>query len=239
MTDTAAASSLGDRFRRLQQERERSWSAEALAINADQRATLRRSHEPARHVQPGDVLPDAVLLRADGTPLALDALVAEGPAVLVFFRFATCPACNIALPYYAETLAPGLQAAGIPLLAVSPQPWPALGEIARRHALPFEVVRDPALALSRALGITYVFDDASRNAAVARGDRPEALNGLPDWELPKPAVLVIHPGRRVGFVDVSPDWMQRTESATILAALGLDDAAAPSPRHHQEPVHAA
>ena len=71
------------------------------------------------------------------------------------------------------------------------QPQPALGEIVRRHGLPFEVVTDPGLALSRALGITYVFDDASRTAAEARGDRAEALNGIAEWELPKPTVIVV------------------------------------------------
>ena len=179
-----------------------------------------------------------MLLRADGARLSLDALVAAGPAVLVFFRFATCPACNIALPYYRETLWPALRAAGIPLVAISPQPQPALGEIVRRHGLPFEVVTDPGLALSRALGITYVFDDASRAAAEARGDRAEALNGIAEWELPKPTVIVVDPARVARFVDVSPDWMERTESAGILAALGLD-ATSQTRLSRQEQFHAA
>ncbi|MGY0482905.1 peroxiredoxin-like family protein [Endobacter medicaginis] len=240
MPDIAVAPlSLGERFRALQQERERSWSPAALAINAGQRATLRRTHDAARHVRVGDVLPDTELRREDGTLLSLDALVDGGSVVLVFFRFATCPACNIALPYYRDTLAPALAAAGVTLLAVSPQPYPALGEIARRHALPFEVVSDPALSLSRALGITYVFDDASRAVAEARGERPETLNGVSQWELPKPAVLVVGPGRIAQFVDVSPDWMDRTESAAVLEALGLDARAADLARHEQEQIHAA
>ena len=41
--------------------------------------------------------------------------------MLVFFRSAGCPACNIALPYYRDELAPGLAALGVRLIAVSPQ----------------------------------------------------------------------------------------------------------------------
>ncbi|NVN11501.1 peroxiredoxin-like family protein [Nguyenibacter vanlangensis] len=212
---------LRERFRRLEDERRRSWTAEALAVNLDQREALVRAHPQTRHVAAGDTLPPAVLHRTDGSPLALDDLVARGPAVLIFFRFATCPACNIALPYYKETLWPALAEAGIPLVAVAPQPEALLGEIVTRHALPFAVATDGGLALSRALGITYVFDDASRAAAEAKGGSSRQLNGTDAWELPKPTVIVLDPGRVARFVDIAPDWMDRTEAPVILAALGL------------------
>ncbi|GBQ63546.1 alkyl hydroperoxide reductase [Ameyamaea chiangmaiensis NBRC 103196] len=214
---------LREQFRALEDERRRTWAPDALAINIKQRETLLRAHPATFHVRPGDVLPAAVLPRTDGGAIALDDLVAAGPAVLVFFRFAGCPACNIALPYYAQTLSGALSAAGVPLIALSPQPVELLGEIVARHALPFPVVSDTALALSRALGITYTFDDASRAAAAAKGGASHQLNGTDAWELPKPTVIVLDPGRVVRFVDVSPDWMDRTDATTILNALSLRD----------------
>ncbi|GBQ87660.1 alkyl hydroperoxide reductase [Gluconacetobacter johannae DSM 13595] len=222
--------SLRARFQAVEDERRRSWAPDALAINANQRARLVREHGDQPHVGIGDVLPAATLTRIDGQPVALDALVANGPAVLVFFRFATCPACNIALPYYRDTLWPALKDARIPLVAISPQPIGALGDIATRHDLPFPVLSDTGLALSRALGLTYVFDTPSRHAAEAKGGTSEALNGTASWELPKPSVIVIGPGRVVRFADISPDWMDRTETPAILAALDLSPSA--KERHH-------
>ncbi|GBQ25832.1 AhpC/TSA family protein [Gluconacetobacter azotocaptans] len=225
--------SLRARFQALEDERRRSWAPDALAINANQRAQLVREHGNQPHVGVGDVLPAATLTRTDGQPAALDALVANGPAVLVFFRFANCPACNIALPYYRDTLWPALKDAQIPLVAISPQPIAALGEIATRHHLPFPVLSDTDLALSRALGLTYIFDAPSRDAAEAKGGTSEALNGTASWELPKPSVIVIGPGRVVRFADISPDWMDRTETPAILAALdSASHAASAKERHH-------
>lgn len=215
--------SLRAQFQAVEEERARTWAPEALAINVNQRELLVREHGRAgRVVSEGDVLPAVTLQATDGSTVSLDDLVAHGPAVLVFFRFAGCPACNIALPHYRDTLWPDLRKAGIPLVAVSPQPGAALAEIVARHDLPFPVVTDTGLHLARALGIAYTFDEPSRQAALAKGGKSASLNGLDDtWELPKPAVIVLGPGRVVRFADVSPDWMDRTESGDILSALGL------------------
>ncbi|MCH4092656.1 peroxiredoxin-like family protein [Acetobacter sp.] len=224
MTSSASAAPLRTKFRELEEERERTWEPAALAVNVNQRTALIRDHgKTASVVKAGDVLPQLTLPAVDGSTVSLDDLVAKGPAVLVFFRFAGCPACNIALPHYRDTLWPELKASGIPLLAISPQPTTLLSEIATRHDLPFPIATDTGLKLTRALGLSYTFDEASRQSALAKGGKSEALNGLENtWELPKPAVIVIGPGRVVRFADVSPDWMDRTESDRVLAALGLE-----------------
>ncbi|GBR02863.1 peroxiredoxin-like family protein [Acetobacter oeni] len=222
-----ARPSLRSRFQTLEEERARTWTPEALAVNRNQRTRLVREHDATAHVRAGDVLPDISLRPLDGTPVSLSRLAENGPFVLVFFRFAGCPACNIALPYYRDTLWPRLSAAGIPLIAISPQPAGPLSEIVTRHDLPFPVVSDTDLTLSRALGITYEFDEPSRLSAETKGGKSASLNGLDNtWELPKPAVLIAGAGRVVQFADISPDWMDRTESEDILDALGLKKEAA-------------
>lgn len=213
--------SLQSRYDTLDAERRQTWSLEAVSRNVAQRQALVRDHARTPHVEVGDVLPPHFFSDVNGEHVSLDDLTASGPAVLLFFRFADCSACNIALPYYAESLAPALKSAGIPLVAVSAQPFPVLDDIRARHDLPFPVLNDPGLTLARILGITYVFDDTTREAAIARGDHSEALNGTGSWELPKPTVLVLTPGRVVSFVEISPDWMRRPETDTILKALGL------------------
>ena len=213
--------SLQSRYDILEAERRKTWSPEALAANIAQRETLVKEQAGTPHVRVGDVLTPHTFTDAHENIISLDNLVSGGPAVLVFFRFAGCPACNIALPYYAETLAPVLKAANVPLIAISSQPFPELDTIRTRNDLPFPVLNDRGLSLSRTLGITYEFDDAARQTALSKGGSSEALNGTAHWELPKPTVLILTLGRIVRFIDICPDWMRRTETPLILKALGL------------------
>jgi peroxiredoxin len=154
----------------------------------------------------------------DGAPLSLDDLLADGPAVLVFFRFAGCPACNIALPHYQQALAPGLHALGASFTAISPQVPERLNEIKTRHGLSFNVASD-GNALGRRFGILYTANEASQAAAKARGVDLGEVVGTGTWELPQPAAIVIGRDRIVHFADVSPDWLVRTEAEPILEAV--------------------
>ncbi|MDX6526746.1 MAG: hypothetical protein QOI43_2257, partial [Gaiellales bacterium] len=153
----------------LHAERVARMPAADLQLNIDQRAQLVEEFDPAAAVQPGDVLDPYTLEDVRGPYVALDELVADGPAVLVFFRHAGCPACNIALPYYRDELAPGLEQLGARLVAVSPQVPERLVEIADRHSFPFTVASDRGNILAGRLGITFVANEASRRYARSKG----------------------------------------------------------------------
>ncbi|QLF94682.1 AhpC/TSA family protein [Pseudomonas sp. ABC1] len=203
----------------LHAERERTWAPEALKINIDQRRTLVEQADPARFVKVGDSLEPFSLAPVEGGTLGLEALIANGPAVLVFFRFAGCPACNIAIPYYERNLQPALRERGVPLVAISPQVPERLKEIKERHALTLQVASDPLNALGRRLGILYEFDEASRQSSLAKGPGIGDVTGTGTWELPQPTVLVIGQDRRVHFAEVSPDWLVRSEAQPIIDAV--------------------
>jgi len=202
----------------LHAERVRTYDPAALKINIDQRATLVEAAKTTRFVRAGDRVEPFTVREVDGATLSLDDLLRDGPAVLVFFRFAGCPACNIAIPHYEQALAPGLRALGASFTAISPQEPVRLKEIKTRHALSFNVASD-GNALGRRFGILYSPDDASREATLARGIDFVALLGTETWELPQPAVIVIGQDRVVHFADVSPDWMVRTEAEPVLEAV--------------------
>jgi len=203
----------------LHAERERTWEPAQLQLNIDQRRELVEAARTARWVQAGDPAPAFTLEEVDGARLTLDDLTARGPAVLIVFRFAGCPACNIALPYYNRALAPQLAALGVPLVAVSPQVPERLVEIKRRHGLDFQVATDRDNVLSRKLGILYVANSATQAAARAKGTFIGDIIGTGTWEIPQATVLVIGPDRRIRFAEVSPDWLVRTEAEPILAAV--------------------
>lgn len=203
----------------LHAERVRSWDPAALKINVDQRATLVSEANPDAWIKAGDVVEPFVLQDVEGGELTLKGLIARGPAVLVFFRFAGCPACNIALPYYERALQPTLKALGVPLVAVSPQIPERLGEIRVRHDLSFKVASDIDNALGRRFGILYTADEASQAAQRARGGSIGETTGTGTWELPQPTVMVIGRDSVVKFADVSPDWLVRTEAEPVIAAV--------------------
>jgi len=208
--------SLHERFAQLHAERERTWKPEQLARNAGQRRVLVERHDPSALPQPGSKLAPFTLIDQDGHPITSEELTANGPAVLVFFRFGGCPACNLALPYYNETLWPQLRAAGIPLVAVSAQ-VPVDRGLFDRHGLGFSVAGDPDYALGRALGITFLPEE---QPAVAPGESwIGATLGTNSYEIDQPAVLVLERGNVVRWLEVSPDWLDRTESETVLAQL--------------------
>ncbi|MEJ0047917.1 MAG: peroxiredoxin-like family protein [Rhodospirillales bacterium] len=98
----------------------------------------------------------------------LDDLLRDGPVVLLFFRFAGCPACNIALPYYQRQLYPELRELGATLIALSPQLPGRLVEIRDKHGLEFIVASDKDNELARSLGILYSADEASRDLLRAK-----------------------------------------------------------------------
>lgn len=205
----------------LHAERVRTWDPAALKINVDQRVTLVEKADPSTWIKVGDQVEPFALLDVEGGELSLESLTAKGPAVLVFFRFAGCPACNIALPYYERALQPTLKALGVPLVAVSPQIPERLGEIRARHGLSFKVASDPDNALGRRFGILYTADEASQAAQRARGSSIGNTTGAGTWELPQPTVVVVGRDHVVRFVDVSPDWLVRTEAEPVIAAVRI------------------
>ena len=209
--------SLNAQFAALHAERVASWPPEQLARNVEQRRALVAAFDPDRVVKPGDTIAPFDLEDGDGRSLTLDALIAHGPAVLIFFRFAGCPACNLALPYYDRHLVPALEGSGVGIVAISPHlPENGLNAIATRHGLRFPVASDRDNRLARRLGITFAKGDVP--AATPTGWIGE-LTGTGTAELPQPAVIVIGQDRVVRFAEVSPDWLKRTEAPAILAVL--------------------
>lgn len=207
---------LNEQFAALHAERERTWAPEQLAKNVATRAKLVDRYDPAKHAKVGDQLAPFALVDADGQTLSSEVLLANGPAVLFFFRFGGCPACNIALPYYNQAVWPRLKAAGIPLVGISPQTPVDRGPI-ERHGLDYTLASDTGYALGRALGITFLPDE---QPVVKPGDAwIGATLGTDSYELAQPTVIILNQDRTIRFIDVSPDWLVRTEADAILAKL--------------------
>lgn len=211
--------SLQEAFEELHESRKASWSAEDLKVNVDQRKELVRAFDWDRAVKTGDIVPNYTLLDVESGAFDVSELVQNGAAVLIFFRHAACPACNVALPYYEQHLLPKLNELGVPLVMISAQVPQSLRDIKERHGLKMRVASDKDNEMARHLGITFMCNEASQEYySRAEWALPERM-GTGTWELPHPTALVLDKDRRVLFADVAPDWLRRTEPGRILAAV--------------------
>jgi len=193
----------------LHAERLRTWAPEQLRRNIDQRRINVERFDPASTPKVGDTIAPFVLDSVEGGVLRSQDLVARGAAVLVFFRHESCPACNIALPHYDRNLWPTLSSLGVPLVAISPQIPESLVNIRQRHGFAFHVASDPGARLGRRFGLTFKSEREPSPSAIAQGIA----------EMTHPTVVVIDADHVARFVDVTPNWMARTEAEPVVAAV--------------------
>jgi peroxiredoxin len=200
---------LVDRLGALHAERINTWAPEQLQRNIDQRRINVERFDPATAPKVGVRIAPFTLASVAGGELRSEDLVKNGPAVLVFFRHESCPACNVALPYYDRNLWPALSSLGVPLVAVSPQIVSSLVNVRNRHDFKFHVASDPGAQLGRRFGLTFKSEGAPKPESIAQGLA----------ELTHPAVVVLDANHVVRFVDVTPNWMARTEAEPVLKAV--------------------
>jgi len=192
---------------------------EVMGAFAREQAELAASGLPAGIAPAGTVLPDAGLLDVHGTPTTLYAAAGGGTSVLVFYRGAWCPYCNIALSAYQEQLLPLLTGRGIPLVAVSPQKPDGSLTMQQKNGLAFTVVSDPGNAIATRLGILTGPSEDARAAQLQLGLDLAGVNADGTATLPMPAAVILDASHAVRWIDVHPDYTTRTEPAQVINAL--------------------
>jgi peroxiredoxin len=188
------------------------------ALNSEQ-AALNAGGIPAGVPGPGTPLPDADLLDARGKTTTLAASRQRRPAVVVFYRGAWCPYCNIALRTYQAELVPELSRRGVELIAISPQKPDGSLSIQETNNLTFTVVSDPGNRIAAQLGILTAHSDAASEAQATMGLDVAEHNADGTKTIPIPTVIVIDSDGVIRWIDVHPDYTTRTEAEQILRAV--------------------
>jgi len=170
-------------------------------------------------IVPGQRLPDAELIDVDGAATTLLRELAGRRAVLVFYRGAWCPFCNIALKTYQAELAPELARRGVALLAISPQKPDGSLSMREKNQLSFAVLSDPASTLAGSAGIRTAPSAEARAMQLQMGLDLTEVNAGATTTLPMPTTLILDGDATARWVDVHPDYSTRSEPAEILAAL--------------------
>jgi peroxiredoxin len=166
----------------------------------------------------GDRAPAFRLPDARGGEVALGDLLADGPVVLVFYRGAWCPYCNLQLAAFQSAL-PELRAAGATLAAVSPQTPDQSLSMAERHALEFPVLSDAGNAVARTYGLVFTQSEPVTEASRGLGIELADYNGDDSQTLPAASTYVIGENGVIRSAWISGDYRWRVGPDEVLAAL--------------------
>jgi peroxiredoxin len=167
----------------------------------------------------GTTLPDAELLDPHGSATTLYEALGGQTTVLVFYRGAWCPYCNIALNVYQAELIPELARRGVPLIALSPQAPDGSLTMKEKNELTFTVLSDPGNQVAGNLGIMTSPTAEVRSAQLQLGLDLAAVNADGTTSLPMPTTIIVDADSVVQWIDVHPDYSTRSEPTEILAAL--------------------
>jgi peroxiredoxin len=214
-----SSSTISERVAEMHAAMAASPPSQDMGAFACEQADLAAGGLPAGIAPPGTVLPDAELLDVHGAATTLYAAAGGGTSVLVFYRGAWCPYCNIALSAYQEQLLPQLTERGIPLIAVSPQKPDGSLTMQQKNDIGFTVVSDPGNVIAGRLGILTRPSGEARAAQLQLGLDLAAVNADGTLTLPMPAVVILDAGHAVRWIDVHPDYSTRTEPQQVIDAL--------------------
>jgi peroxiredoxin len=192
---------------------------EVMGAFTREQAHLAAKGTPAGVIAVGATLPDAELLDPHGATTSLYAALSDRLSVLVFYRGAWCPYCNITLNTYQAELVPKLARRHVGLVAVSPQSPDGSLSTREKHELTFTVLSDPGNQIARAVGILTAPADEARAAQLQLGLDLTAVNADGTTGLPMPTTIIVDADRVVRWIDVHPDYTTRSEPEQILAAL--------------------
>lgn len=188
-------------------------------VNAAAQERAEKTAERDKFAKIGTTIADFTLPDANGGETSLSELLADGPAVLVFYRGTWCPYCNLTLRAYQRDLLPELNRRGVSLAAISPQVPDGSLSTKETNELEYAVLSDVGNVVARELGISFRPEDDVREVMSGFGIDLGERNGTGEWELPYPAVVVVDTDRTVQFIDVHPDYSTRTEPEQVLATL--------------------
>ncbi|GAA4520836.1 peroxiredoxin-like family protein [Actinoallomurus oryzae] len=211
---------IAQQARALAHNRTRQPPNTAISVFAEERVRLAATAVPGGVVGVGTTIDDRTLLDPHGAQTTVYDALGGHISVVVFYRGAWCPYCNLALATYRAQLLPELEHRGVNLVAISPQTPDGSLTTRDKNELRSTVLSDPGNALAGQLGLVVAPAPDVIAAQPQLGlDLPSA-NAEGTTAIPMPTTLIVDARRVVRWVGVYPDYSSRSEVADILAALG-------------------
>jgi len=151
----------------------------------------------------GENIPVVSLPDASGNTIDLNALVAEKPTILIFYRGGWCPYCSKQLAGL-EGISQDLKNKGYQMIAISTDQPSRLMETAQKQDLKYRLVSDADLELAKRFGIAY------KAPKVYWDLLPKSTGGKnTELLLPVPSVFILDRKGKIHFEYINPDITQR------------------------------
>ncbi len=166
----------------------------------------------------GAAMPLFNLKDAKGNSVASDDLLKQGNLVVVFYRGAWCPFCNLYLRNLQKNLTQIKENGGV-LVAISVENADTSMSIAQKNNVEFTVLSDPHLDLARKFGIVYQLSAETNEKYKGYGVDLVKQNGTEKPDLPLSATYVVNQKGDIVYSFLEPDYQKRAEPSEIIATL--------------------
>lgn len=173
---------------------------------------------PSPGIKVGEKAPEFKLSNALGKKVTLSNELKKGPVVLVFYRGAWCPFCNMHLHALQQSL-PQFKKYGAQLITVTPQTPDKSAAQIKKDGYPFEVLSDLDSKVMQ--DYKLYFELPADLIAVYKKHKLdiEAFNGPGRNVLPVPGSFVIDKKGIIRAMQAQTDYKIRMEPVTIIDAL--------------------
>lgn len=169
-------------------------------------------------LKPGAKMPSFALSDIDGNTVTSDELLKKGNLVVVFYRGAWCPFCNLYLQNLQKE-AEKLKQAGGNIVAISVENPDKSSSVAAKNELQFTVLSDPRLETARKFGIVYELAKETDEQYKSKGLDVAKNNAMETAELPLGATFIVKRDGEIVYAFLDTDYKKRAEPEVIIENL--------------------
>lgn len=166
----------------------------------------------------GDKMPSFKLSDANNKIISSDDLLKQGNLVLVFYRGAWCPYCNLYLKNLQKNL-DQIKANGGVLAAISVENPDNSLSVSKKNELQFTVLSDPQLETARKFKIVFQLSPETDEKYKSYGVDLVKLNDTETPDLPLSATYIINQKGEIIYAFLEPDYTKRAEPEKIIEVL--------------------
>ncbi len=173
---------------------------------------------PDPGIKVGEKAPNFTLQNAFGKTVKLHDELRKGPVVLVFYRGAWCPFCNLHLRTLQDSL-PQIKHHGAQLITISPQKPGRAAKQFTESDFQFEALSDSDSKVMKDYKLYFEVTEDLQAVYHKFGVDLEDYNGKDRAVLPVPGSFVIDQDGIVRAMQAQTDYKKRMEPALIISAL--------------------
>lgn len=218
LAQTAQEDEVTQQLLEMEKRSEARMPPEFLKAGRDAEDEIRKSGILENALNVGAKMPEFRLNDAYGKSVFSGDLLKKGPVVLVFYRGAWCPYCNLYLRGLQKRLT-DITSRGASLVAISVEPPDRSLEVLKKDKLEFPVLSDPDLVVAKKFGIVYTVPEELNEKYVERGLDLAKYNGTAKPELPLGVTYVIAADGTIEYAFLKTDYKKRAAPSDVIAVL--------------------